>query len=75
MIKKPQYCFANISVTKAQIFMKFVVANYYLVIICIKFHSDLCINARARVVNVRNRDKTCARAFTTRARAFMDKSS
>ena len=29
--------------------------------ICIKFHSDVCINARARVVNARNRDKTCAR--------------
>ena len=36
MIKKHQYCFANISVTKAQIFMKFyVVVNYYLVIIFI----------------------------------------
>ena len=75
MFKKHQYCFANISATKAQIFMKFyVVVNYYLVIICIKFHSDLCINARARVVNARNRDKTCARAFTTRARLFMHKS-
>ena len=82
MIKKHQYCFANISATKARIFMKFyVVVNYYLVIICIKFHSDLCINVRVRVVNAhvrvvnaRNRDKTWARAFTTRARAFMHES-
>ena len=39
VIKKRQYCFANISTTKAQTFMKFyVVINYYLVSICIKFH-------------------------------------
>ena len=57
MIKKHQYCFANISATKAQIFMKFyVVVNYYLVIICIKFHPDLCINARIEVVNRYCRD-------------------
>ena len=38
--------------------MKFyMVVNYYLVILCIKFHSAWCINARARVVNARNRDK------------------
>ena len=38
-IKKHQYCFENISATKAQIFMKFYVGViYYLVIICIKFH-------------------------------------
>ena len=50
MIKKHQYCFANISATEARIFMKFyMVVNYYLVILCIKFHSDWCINARARV--------------------------
>ena len=58
MIKQHQYCFANISATEARIFMKFyMVVNYYLVILCIKFHSDWCINARARVVNARNRDK------------------
>ena len=45
MIKKHQYCFANISATKAWIFMKF------FVVICLKFHEDLCINAHARVVN------------------------
>ena len=28
-------------------------------------------NARARVVNARTRDKTCACAFTTRARTFV----
>ena len=44
MIKKHQYCFANISATKAQIFMKFyVVVNQYLVIICIKqAGAELC---------------------------------
>ena len=67
---------ANISTTKAQIFIKFyVVVNYELVIICIKFHSDLCINARAQVVNAGNRDKTCARVFTTRVRIFMHRSA
>ena len=75
MIKKHQYCLANISATKARIFMKFyVVVNYYLVGLYFKFHSDVCINARARVVNARNCDKTWARAFTTRARLFMHKS-
>ena len=49
-VKKHQYCFANISATEARIFMKFyMVVNYYLVILCIKFHSAWCINARARV--------------------------
>ena len=72
MFKKPQYCFANISVTKAQIFMKFyVVINYYLVSLSFKFHKNPCTNARAHVVNAHTRDKTCARAFTARARAFM----
>ena len=75
-IKKHQYCFENISATKAQIFMKFyVVVIYYLVIICIKFHSDLCINARARVVNASTRNKTWARAFTTCVPTFMHRSS
>ena len=72
MIKKHQYCFA----TEAQIIMKFyVVVSYYLLSIYIKFHDDLCINTRARVVNARNRNKTCERAFITCARAFMHKSS
>ena len=54
MIKKHQYYFANISATKAWIFMKFyVVINYYLVGLYLKFHKDSCINARARVVNAR----------------------
>ena len=53
-IKKTQCCFANISAMKAPIFTKFyMVVNYYLVSLCIKFHEDPCINARARVVNVR----------------------
>ena len=82
MIKKHQYCFANISATEARIFMKFyMVLNYYLVILCIKFHSAWCINARARVVKARAHvlsrlraftTRTCA--FTTRTRAFMHES-
>ena len=40
-----------------------------------EFHEDPCTNARARVVNMRNRDKTCARASTTCALAFMHGSS
>ena len=54
MIKKYQYCFTNISATKAWIFTKFnVVLNYYLVSLSFKFHEDLCINARTRVVKAR----------------------
>ena len=72
MIKKDQYCFANISARKGQIVMKsYVVVNYYLVNLSFKFHRDPCINVRARVVNARIRDITCAHAFLTRARAFM----
>ena len=75
-LNKHQYCFANISGTKARIFMKFyVVVNYYLVSLSFKFHKNPCTNARAHVVNARTRDKTCARAFTARARAFMHESS
>ena len=36
-----------------------------------KFYDDPCTNARAQVINARNRDKTCARALTTRARTIM----
>ena len=75
-LNKHQYCFANISGTKARILMKFyVVVNYYLVSLSFKFHKNPCTNARAQVVNARTRDKTCARAFTARARAFMHESS
>ena len=71
MIKKHQYCFANISATKARIFMKFhMVLNYYLVCLYLKFYKDLCINKRARVVNARAHVLSRLRAFTTRARAF-----
>ena len=71
-----QYCFANIYGTKARIFMKFyMVVNYYLGSLTFNFHKDSCINARARVVNPRTRDKSCARTFTPRARAFMHGSS
>ena len=76
MIKKHQYCFANISTTKAGIFMKFYVeVNYYLVNLSFKFHDDPCINARTQVVNRRTRDKSCARTFTTREGAFMQEYS
>ena len=76
MIKKHQYCFANISATKAWIFMKFyVVVNYYLVGLYFKFHKDLCINARARVVNACTRDKTYMHALKTCACASMHGSS
>ena len=72
---KCQYCFANISPTKARIFMKFyVVVNHYLVSLSFKFHEDWCRNEPARVVNARTRDKMCARTFTTRACAFMHES-
>ena len=52
--------------------MKFyVVVNFYLVSLSLKFHEDLSVNACARVENVCIRDITCTRAFTTRARAFI----
>ena len=61
---------------EARIFMKFnVVVNYYIVSFNFKFHGDPWKNARAKVVHARTRDKTCARAFTTRARALMQASS
>ena len=63
-----QVCFANISATKPRIFTKFnMVVNYYLVNLRFKLYEDLCINARARVINVRTLDKTCARVFRIRA--------
>ena len=67
-----QHCFANISAIKARIFM---VVNYYLVSLSLKFDEDPCISARTRVVNARICDKTCVRAFTTCVRAFMHKYS
>ena len=54
MIFKSQYCFANISATKAPIFMKFetyiykIVQNYQMI-----FRKDLCTHARTRGINVR----------------------
>ena len=72
MIKKHQYCFANISATEARIFMKFyVVVNFYLVSWGFKFHEDPFVNARERGGNVRIRDITCVHAFLTRARAYI----
>ena len=72
MYSESQHCFANISATEARIFMKlYMVINYYLMSVSFKFHEDPCTNARARAVNARTRDKTCACAFTTRARTFV----
>ena len=56
--------------------MKFyMVVNLYLVSLSIKFHEDPYINAHARVVNVCAHVLSGVRALTTRARAFMHKSS
>ena len=47
-IKKHQYCFANISAKKTRIVMKFyMVVNYNLVSISLKFHDDPCAYMRA----------------------------
>ena len=71
-----QYCFANISTTKAPNFMKFyVVINYYLVSLSFKFYEDPCINAQIRVVNARVHVLLRVRAFTTGVRAFVHRSS
>ena len=56
MIKKSQYCFANISATKTPIFMKFktyihkILKNYLLI-----FRKDPCTHARTRDKNMRAR--------------------
>ena len=48
-----QYCFANISATKARIFMKFyVVVNFYLVYLSFEFNEDPWINVSAQVLNM-----------------------
>ena len=58
-LNKHQYCFVNISGTKAWIFMKFyMLVNYYLVSFSFKFHKNQCTNARAQVVNAHTRNKT-----------------
>ena len=68
--------FAFISAMKAGIAMKFyVVVNYYLVSLSFKYYEDPCLDARTRVANARTREKSCARAFTTQAHAFMHRSS
>ena len=70
-----QYYFANIYTMEARIFMKFyVVVNYYLVNLSLKFHKDPCKTARARVLNAHTCDITCTRAFMTRARASVHRS-
>ena len=73
IITENQFYFANISATKARIFMKFcvVIINYYLMSLSFKFHDDPCINKGVRVVNARTRDKSCMHTFTTSVHAFM----
>ena len=53
----------------------FVVVDYYLVSLSLKFHEDSSINARARVVNVCMHVLSRVRKFTTRARTFVNGSS
>ena len=75
MIFKSQYCFANISATKAPIFMKFetyihkIVKNYPK-----KFRKDLCTHARTRGVNMRarvsSRQNTRTHIYPSCARVF-----
>ena len=76
MYSESQYCFANISATKAWVFMKFyMVVNYHLVSLSFKFHADWCINARARAVKARAHVLSRLRAFMPRARASVHGSS
>ena len=75
MIFKSQYCFANISATKAPIFMKFetyihkIVKNYQK-----NFRKDLCTHARTRGVNMRarvsSRQNTRTHIYPSCARVF-----
>ena len=72
MITESQFYFANISTTKARIFMKFyVVVNFYLVSLSFKFHTDLCIDACTNVGNTRAHVLSRVCAFMTRARTFV----
>ena len=73
---------ANISATKAWIFIKFnVVVKYYPVSTkcarrsCKGAFALFIANACTRVINARNRDKTCTRALTTSARAILHRSA
>ena len=69
MILKCSYHFANVSGTKAPIFVKFethapkVVMDYQN-----NFHKDPCTNMRTRDVNVRTRDETCTCTFAPHVR-------
>ena len=59
---------------KVWTFMKFyVVVNDYLVDLYFKYYEDLCINTRARVVDVRGHILSRVHAFTTCVRTFMHK--
>ena len=61
---------------KAPFFMKFyVVVNFYLVSLSFKFYEDPCINTGTRIVNMRAHVISRMCAFTTRARAFTNRSS
>ena len=56
--------------------MKFyMVVNYYLVTLTLKFHADRCINARVQVVKARADVLLRLRVFMTGARAFMHRSA
>ena len=75
-VNKCQYCFANISAKKAQIFMKFyMVFNYDLLNLSFKFYADRGINARAQVVIARTHILSRLRAFMNLARVFVHLSS
>ena len=72
-LNKRQYCFANISATKASIFMKLKTFIHEIVKNCqINFRKYPCIYTRTRGVNVRarvlSRQNTRAHVFTLCAR-------
>ena len=73
---KHQYCFPNISATKALILIKFdtwahkIVRNHQK-----KFRKDPCTYGCTRRVNVHARDETCTRTFTPRVRPCVHGSS
>ena len=72
MITVSQFYFVNISANKAWIFTKFyVVVNDCIVSLSFKLYDNLCLNARTRMVIVGAYDLSQVRAFTPRARAFM----
>ena len=53
----------------------YMVVNYYLVSLSLKFHEDPCMNARAQVVNARANVLSRVQVFTTRVRTLIHGSS